>query len=56
MLFLLKKRADPTKEIVKKKIKCFIWENQYFELVELVEPNNGMLFFKNRSRKYFTKD
>jgi hypothetical protein len=42
----LQKKSDTTKRIVRKKIKCFIWKNQYFELVELIEPSNGMLFLR----------
>lgn len=36
-------RRDPQKVIVKKNRYCFLWENQYFELDEFIEPNKGKL-------------
>jgi len=42
----LLKQADPKRITVKKKVRCFIYNNQYFELTTFVEPNNSITWLE----------
>ena len=38
----LLEKADPNRRTVRKHRRCFLWENQYFELDSFLEPNPGL--------------
>lgn len=35
-------QADPSREVVRKKRRCFLWANQYFELDSFLSPREGL--------------
>jgi CYTH domain-containing protein len=35
-------QADPSRRTIRKRRRCFLWENQYFELDEFIEPHAGL--------------
>jgi CYTH domain-containing protein/predicted ATPase len=43
---VLKEQADPTRRPIFKKRNYFLWENQYFELDEFVDPFTGTLILE----------
>ena len=38
----LLEKADPARRTVRKHRRCFLWENQYFELDSFLDPNPGL--------------
>eukprot|EP01116_Phalansterium_solitarium_P011777 TRINITY_DN27559_c0_g1_i1.p1 TRINITY_DN27559_c0_g1~~TRINITY_DN27559_c0_g1_i1.p1 ORF type:complete len:545 (-),score=176.15 TRINITY_DN27559_c0_g1_i1:249-1712(-) len=38
----LLKQADPKRMTVKKRVRCFVYQNHYFQLSSFVEPNNSL--------------
>lgn len=38
--------ADPTRNVVKKRRRCFLWNSNYFELDTFVEPRPGLLLLE----------
>lgn len=49
----LLQQADPKCITVKKRVKCFVWNNQYFQLSTFLEPDNGLTILETESE---TKD
>jgi len=45
----LQKQADPSCITVKKRLRCFIYNNQYFQLSQYVEPENGITVLETES-------
>lgn len=43
---VLKRQADPSRRSIFKKRNCFIWEGQYFELDEFIDPFTGTLILE----------
>lgn len=43
---VLKRQADPTRKTIFKKRNCFLWQNQYFELDEFIDPFTGTLILE----------
>ncbi|MBU52579.1 MAG: AAA family ATPase [Deltaproteobacteria bacterium] len=35
-------QADPTKAVIRKSRRCFLWNNQYYELDTFIEPQEGL--------------
>lgn len=47
--FTLLQKADPNRITVKKRIKCFCWRNQYFELIEFIQPDNNITILRTET-------
>eukprot|EP01114_Cavostelium_apophysatum_P022054 TRINITY_DN7854_c0_g1_i1.p2 TRINITY_DN7854_c0_g1~~TRINITY_DN7854_c0_g1_i1.p2 ORF type:complete len:499 (-),score=97.37 TRINITY_DN7854_c0_g1_i1:1555-3051(-) len=45
----LQKQADPERSTVKKRVKCFVYNNQYIQLSTFLEPNNGISWIEIES-------
>jgi len=42
-------QADPNRITVKKRVKCFIYKNQYFQLSTFLEPDNGLTILETET-------
>lgn len=40
------KLSDHEKLVIKKKVRCFTWNHRYYELVEFINPNNGLMLLQ----------
>lgn len=47
----LLKRKDPTRITIKKNIKCFIWKNQYFELITFTQPEMESVILRTETEQ-----
>lgn len=43
---LLSQSSNPNREVVFKKVKCFVWNNHYFELNYFIHPQPGLVILK----------